>query len=76
LTGVGDPAGSVTVAIAQSPADVRPVTLAVTPEAVRSVITPVTTNSSPSWTGLTNLTLAVPRPSQAGPSASTTGRVR
>src|SRR5947208_1248435 len=47
----------------------------VAPRSSRAVTDPDTVSSSPSSTGSTNLTLAVPRSSHPAPNASTSGRV-
>jgi hypothetical protein len=64
-------------ATAHSPdAVVEAVTRAAMPVASRAVTRPATTTSSPASTGRTKRTLAVPRVSQAVPSALTRGWVR
>ncbi len=76
MTGVGSPAGMVAVSVAHSGvAAVAPVSVAVTPLGSRAVTTPLTTSSSPSSTGLTKRTAAVPRASHAEPNAATRGWV-
>ncbi|OLD76991.1 MAG: hypothetical protein AUG87_06290 [Candidatus Rokubacteria bacterium 13_1_20CM_4_70_14] len=63
--------------MAHSPAAaVDATSVAVTPLASRPTTVPATVSSSPSSTGSTNLTAAVPRSSQAAPNAATSGWVR
>jgi hypothetical protein len=51
------------------------VSVAVTPRLSRAVMSPVTVTSSPSITGFTKRTLAVPRASHAAPNAAASGCV-